>query len=132
LIFVKELCERYLGNLQGKKRSDYNHWYDVSYSKSSDYFSADPIEPEGLESIGALFNRARSFLHRILSDHPNDTVLFVAHNGINKALIAAITKDSHEDIKCIENLHNTSINIFEFDEERKHKVNLLNCIKHLD
>jgi broad specificity phosphatase PhoE len=137
LMFVKELRERYLGDLQGKKRSDYDHESDGSYSKikdpkNADSFSVEPVEPKGLEPMEDLFNRAKSFLNRILSEHPNCTVLFVAHSGINKALVAAITEKSHEDIKGIENPHNTSVYIFEFDEDKKHKVHLLNCIKHLD
>jgi broad specificity phosphatase PhoE len=66
-----------------------------------------------------------------LSEHPKDTVLFVGHNGINKAMIAAVTGKKHEEIKSIENQHNTSINIFELDENKNHTIHVLNCIKHL-
>ena len=47
-------------------------------------------------------------------------------------MIAVITGKSPEDIKSIENQHNTSINIFEIDEDKNHKIHTFNCIKHLD
>ena len=43
-----------------------------------------------------------NFLHKILSQHHNDTVLLVGHNGINKAMIAVITGKNPEDIKSID------------------------------
>ncbi len=78
-----------------------------------------------------VYNRAESFLHKIISKHHHDSVLFVGHNGINKALIAVVTGKKHEHIRGIENQYNTSINIFEIDEDKNHKILCFNCIKHL-
>ena len=47
-------------------------------------------------------------------------------------MIAVITGKSPKDIKSIENQHNTSINIFEIDEDKNHKTLCFNCKKHLD
>ncbi len=112
--FVKELRERYLAEFQGKKKS--------TFDKQS----------KNVETLKKMFNRAKTFLHKIISKHHKDTILFVGHNGINKALIAVITGKRYGDIAAIESQHNTSVSIFEIDEDKNHKIHLLNCIKHLD
>ena len=75
---------------------------------------------------------AKKFLDEVLHQHKKETVLFVGHNGINKALIAVITNKTSADLPHIENHKNTSVNIYEIDEDRKHKIILFNCIKHLE
>ena len=67
-------------------------------------------------------------MHKILAKHKNDSVLFVCHGGIGKALINAITGI---DFKKIEHLHNTSVSVFEISEDKSHKIHLLNCDMHL-
>jgi hypothetical protein len=47
-------------------------------------------------------------------------------------MIAVITGKKYEDIKNMEKHHNTSINIFEIDENRNYKTHIFNCKKHLD
>ncbi len=121
--FVKDLREKFLGEWQGKSKKE------LGFDKTK---SVAAIFPKDGETSEELFNRASNFLHKILSQHHNDTVLFVGHNGINKAMIAVITGKNPEDIKSIENQHNTSINIFEIDEDKNHKIHVFNCIKHLD
>ncbi|MBI2548272.1 histidine phosphatase family protein [Candidatus Woesearchaeota archaeon] len=121
--FVEELRERYLGELQGKKESD------LGFSKTT---SVAGLSLKNGETLESLFNRAKAFLHKVLTKRPNDTVLFVAHNGINKALIAVITHRTPEDIQSIENLHNTGICIFDIDEDKRHKIHLFNSKQHLD
>lgn len=113
--FTKELREIYLWSFQWKKRIDVGQW-----------------QPEDGESFEELYNRAKMFLDRIILEHHNDDILFVGHNGINKAMIAVITGKKYEDIKDMEKHHNTSINIFEIDKDKNHKIHVFNCIKHLD
>jgi probable phosphoglycerate mutase len=122
--FVKELRERHLGELQGKNKSDLG-WDN---KKSHTLF----LGIKGGEPMQDLYTRAEKFLHKILLKHHKDTVLFVAHNGINKALIAVITGKKYEDIKNMENHHNTSINIFEIDENKNYQMHAFNCTKHLE
>jgi probable phosphoglycerate mutase len=121
--FVKDLREKYLGEWQGKKKSE------LGFSKTT---SIVGIFPKDGETSEELFNRAKNFLYKVLTRHPNDTVLLAGHNGINKALVAVITNKKSEDIKSIENFHNTSITIFEIDQDKNHKIHLFNCKKHLD
>ena len=121
--FVKDLREKYMGEWQGRKKSD------LGFSKTTSIAGLFPKDGEVSEE---LFNRAKKFLHEVLTKYPDGTVLFVGHNGINKALIAVITNKLPEDIKLIENLHNTSITIFELDKDKHHKVHVFNCKNHLD
>jgi len=122
--FVKDLRERHLGELQGKKKSDLGWGNKNSHTLFLGIKGGEPMED--------LYIRAEKFLNKVLSKHHKDTVLFVAHNGINKALIAVITGKKCEDIKDMENHHNTSVNIFEIDENKNHQMYTFNCIKHLE
>jgi len=121
--FVKDLREKFLGEWQGKSKKELGF---------TDNTSLVEFFPKDGETSEKLFNRASNFLHKTLSQHLHDTVLFVAHNGINKALIAAITGKSPKDINLIENLHNTSVCVFEIDKDKNHKIKVFNCKKHLD
>lgn len=89
------------------------------------------LSPQTGETLKELFNRTSSFLHEVLSQHHKDTVLFVGHSRINRAIIAVITGKGPGDIDLIEKPHNTSITIFEIDEDRNHKIHVFNCIEHL-
>ncbi|USN46024.1 MAG: histidine phosphatase family protein [Candidatus Woesearchaeota archaeon] len=122
LQFVEELREKNLGKWQGKERSE------LEAAKKQ-------VGEGGLETVETpkeIFARAEKFLHAVLSKHLHDTVLFVGHYGINKALIAAITGKGPQDIQGIEKPRNTSLSIFEIGEEKDHTIHLFNCVKHLE
>jgi len=121
---VQELRERNLGELNGAKKSD--------LGLDENKFYATSLGPKNGESLEQLYQRAKKFLDEVLHQHKKETVLFVGHNGINKALIAVITNKTSADLPHIENHKNTSVNIYEIDEDRKHKIILFNCIKHLE
>jgi len=76
---VKDLRERYLGKFQGKKKSDFG--WDVKFNASV------VVASKTCEDTEAFYKRAESFLHKIISKYHDATVLFVGHNGINKALL---------------------------------------------
>ena len=121
--FTKKLRERYLGEFQGKSRKEVG-W--------------DKIEPGGTythpkdgETVEDMYERARKFIDSVLHKHKNDTVLVVAHNYFNKALIAIIENKSAMQIDSIPNMKNTNISIYEIDEKSR-KMLLFNCVKHLE
>lgn len=88
--------------------------------------------PDDVETRESVHQRAKNFLDEIYEKHSNDIVLFVGHNSINRALIAVIMNKRAEHYKEIEDLHNTSVSIFDIREDKNHKVILLNCAKHLE
>jgi len=111
--FIKELREQDLGSLSGKdtRKTDWDNL------------------PDDVESRENLTKRCKSILDQAYKKHPNGTVLFVGHGGINADLIALIL---NEDYKKFVYQKNTAINIFEIKESKNHKIILINCIKHLN
>ncbi len=114
--FTKELRERNLGEFEGKTKKELNLLEDKEWP-----------DPENGETSEELYKRAEKFVHKLLHKHKNNTVLCVAHNGINRAITAVITNKKTRDIECFSN---TSITVFEIDEEKNHKIHLFNCTKH--
>lgn len=121
--FTKEIREINLGEYTGKKKSDFD--FDKMDSKLS------YPDPKGGETSKELFERAQKFIYEIIKKHPKDCVLLVGHNGINKNLMTVVMGKGLEEVKEIEKQHNTSVNIFEIDEDGNHKIHALNCIEHL-
>jgi len=114
--FVQELREANLGSLTGKCSEDVD-WNN---------------RPDGIENAASMQKRAKKLLDKVYKKYPDKTVLFIGHNGINKAMIGVILNKKAGDIEEIENQHNTSVNIFEIKENKNHIVHLMNCIKHLE
>ncbi|MCK5211504.1 histidine phosphatase family protein [Candidatus Parcubacteria bacterium] len=123
IAFVKNLRERNFGEFQGKKKSDFG-WN----AKDQKVIF---IEPKEGETMKAVYERAENFLHKIIHKHHDDSVLFVCHAGVGKAMVAVITGKKHSEIKNIEDMQNTSVSTFEIDEDKNHKIICYNCVKHL-
>ena len=114
LHLTEKLRERNLDHFTGKE------WGVVDWSNP----------PQNVESKESMRKRAKELLDEVYSKYSDKTVLFVAHNGINKALILLIRE---QDVDYnFEEQDNTAINIFEIYEDFQHKIHCLNCTKHLD
>ena len=113
--FVQDLRETDLGSFTGKCSKD----IDFDY------------RPDDVEGAASMQKRAKKILDEAYNKYPDKTVLFVGHNGINKAVISVILNKPSKDMDKIESQHNTSISIFEIKEDKKHIVHLMNCVKHL-
>jgi len=122
--YVKELREKNLGEFEGRTKKE--------MGLTGERWSVVSANPKNGESNKQLFDRAKSFVNKVLNDHLNDNVLFVCHNGIKKALICAITGKEAKDIPSIEDFKSTAISIFDIDKDKKHKIQVLNCAKHLE
>lgn len=116
LLFVTELRECNAGCFTGKK------------GKGIDWDNL-PLDVETRHLMRA---RVKKLLDRVYEEHPDDTVLFIGHNGINRALISIIMNKPPEYMKEIKSPSNTSVSIFDIREDKNHKVHLLNCVKHLE
>ncbi|MDD5254232.1 MAG: histidine phosphatase family protein [Candidatus Nanoarchaeia archaeon] len=115
--FVKELRERYLGKLQGKKNKE-DVWKDKKLTK-------------GIETPKHMCSRIKKFLDKVLLKHKKDTVLFVAHGGTSRALMTVITGEDPKEMFNLGKLSNTGVGIIEI-KGKKHKIRVFNCTKHLD
>jgi broad specificity phosphatase PhoE len=120
--FVKELRERNLGELQGKPRKERRTEEEHRIFEN----------PKNGENMDQFFGRVKRFLHKTLEKHSSDAVLLVTHNGVNKALLAVISGKSSRGIRDVKSIRNTSVSIYEINEDKKHRINLFDCVKHLD
>ena len=114
--FVHELKEVDIRSFTGK------------YSKDIDWNN----RPDNIEGVASMQKRSKKLLDKVYDKYPDKTVLFVGHNGINKALISVILNKKAGDMEEIKNQFNTSVSIFEIREDKKHVVHLMNCVKHLE
>jgi broad specificity phosphatase PhoE len=121
--FIRDIRERHMGEFQGKNKSELG--WDPKKQVGS------LIQPKEGETLEQLFTRTRKFIHRIISEHMNSTVLLVCHGGVGKVIIAEITGKPVSEIRAIKNLNNSSVSIFELDEDKNHNIHLYNCTEHL-
>jgi broad specificity phosphatase PhoE len=121
--FTEKIRERNLGEFQGKKKSDFG--WDAKDQR------ATKLQPKNGETMEDVYGRAKNFLQAIIPKHKNNTILFVCHGGVGKAIIAYLTGKDHSEIKTISNLSNASISIFEIDENKNHEIIKYNDTNHL-
>jgi len=120
--YLKILREMYLGRLQGEQKLDLK-----KYSRAE---QLEIFEKAGAETLQEMFDRAKKIMKYLLQKHKNQTIMIVGHNGINKAIIAALTGKKAENIPDLDNQKNTAFNIIEI-EGNKCKVLKYNNISHL-
>jgi len=121
--FTRELRERNLGELQGKRKEDLG----IDKNKLvGDYLS----NKEG-ETSEQMFERGKVFINKLINNFPEKTILLVGHNGINKAIILTILGKTIENIREIESQKNTAITIINIKNDRI-TMKVHNCIKHLE
>jgi broad specificity phosphatase PhoE len=119
--FTSLLLEYYYGSWQGRC------WEDIKKEYGADM----PSRPKDAESYSQTYDRASGLLENLLRVHEHDTLLLVGHNGINRALIAAIKGEGHESISQIPHLENTSLTVYELDKDRTYESHIFNCAIHL-
>ena len=127
LIFTKELREKDFGEFTGKNLKDI--YLDVG--KKGGKF----IKSKDAETIEEMHVRAKKFIDKIITKHKQiETILFVAHYGFNKALIAVLAGKPLNYISDLsEKQHQCCINILEIDPKtRACKIDVLNSTKHLE
>ncbi len=121
LHLVIELRERNLGIFEGKRKEDVE-WVTTS---------TNYLHPEGGESLKDTYKRAVNFLELIKLRHKSETVLIVAHQDINLALMTAIIHKQAVDILKLGQQRESAFNIFEIDEDGHYKIIALNSTVHL-
>jgi broad specificity phosphatase PhoE len=114
--YTKELRERNLGSYQGKHR-EHVDWEN---------------QPQDIETLQQMKNRAKDFLYKVYHENKNKTVLLVTHGGIGRSLISVIFNKPADKIFEMDKIKNTAIYIFEIKEDLSGNVILENCTKHLE
>ena len=123
LEFVKELRELNMGELQGKEKP---------IDMDKERYKKGYFKKHGGEEYEELTLRTKKFIETLTPRFYGKTVLLVAHNGTGQALISVLLGKGWEHIKEVGHLGNTSITIFEFDENKNSSMKLFNCTKHLE
>jgi broad specificity phosphatase PhoE len=95
LTFTKELRERNLGVLQGQV-AKFVDWDGLSGD-------GDDKRPENGETVTELRARVQTFIEQVYSDHSNESILLVSHEGWIKRVVSLITGVPSTDVPKIEN-----------------------------
>jgi broad specificity phosphatase PhoE len=115
-----ELKERDFGEYQGKKKQDIGNWEEKITSLN---------HHESMETFDALSKRIKKLINYIEENYSNKTVLLVGHGLINSVLISLLLQEESHKNNITKN---TSVTIFEVDENGKYELKLFNCTKHLE
>jgi len=122
--YVKALRERRMGIFEGTPLGAYTehikkHGRDLFHYKS-----------KGGESIQEAFERVKKFYDECIDKHHGKTVLWITHGGaIAKLLLHLLSLEYTEYPKV--HPDNCAMSIIEVDENKQHKVRVINCTKHL-
>jgi len=119
----KDVRERYLGKLQGKRLDDFNFKEDDKTKIT---------EEAGAEKIEDLVERAGNFIKDILEGHYGKNILLVTHGGFISAINSKLLNEDWVKMHSENKPKNTCLTIYEFDKNKKPKLILDNCVKHLD
>lgn len=113
----KRLRERYLGKLQGKKVKKDFDWNNP---------------PKDIETNLEMYNRVKGFIDETYKTYKDKTVLIVTHGGTKRAFNIIMNNQPITDFFNAPKFNNTSVSIYEIKEDKKQKIILQNCTKHLD
>ncbi len=114
----EELRERRYGDFEGQKKEEV---------KTKEIWNDSLIVKYGGESPEEVTKRIVDLKDEFLQNFNGKRILIVTHNAITNFLLKNLTKE-YSKIR----LGNTSMTIFEFDENKEPKLVLLNCAKHLE
>jgi len=116
LYFIDHLRERNLGSYQGRKSGELD-WENI---------------PPDVETLESMQKRAKEFLKKVHKKHHGETVLFIGHGGLNRAMLSVILKKPVKNFFTIEKPKNTSVYVIEIGKNLKGKIIVENCTKHLE
>jgi broad specificity phosphatase PhoE len=122
-IYVKELREQNLGEIQGKNRDEVN-WDSDTLTTAN--------RAKNAETLKEFFDRVSGFLDKVIKEYNDKNVLLVCHGGVSKILIASLQGKNIENLANIERIKNTSVTTFEINKDRNYKTLSFNCTKHLE
>ena len=110
----------YYQEVKEKFTEAYNCWQNTPH-----LFSFNNIYP-----VLELFEKARLFWQKVLSQHRGQTILVVAHGGTNRALISTAVDLQPEKYHSLQQ-SNCGISCLEFTSRNNSKLKYLNATDHL-
>lgn len=120
----KNLREISRGDFDGKHLSlfkEHKKTITVPYHK---------YKPENGESWDDVYHRVVNFYKSLIKKEKGKNVLIISHGGAISCLLSYF---HNEPLENYGKFHpkNTAVTIIEIDENYNHKINCLNCVKHL-
>jgi broad specificity phosphatase PhoE len=127
--YCKSLRERNLGKFSGRPVDEF-----YKYLKEENFLgNIHHRLPGGGESYYAVYKRISKFAEIIYNKHKNQTILLSIHGGPKKVLMMYLKNFELENfLNFPQRFSNTSLSIVQFHKSGKHKIELENCIKHLE
>jgi len=118
---TEKLRERYLGELQGKKKID--------LGLDPKELVAGTVESKTGEPQKQMYERANSLIKELIKNFQNKNILLVGHYGINKAIITNILNKTFEEYEDVKSQDNCAISIFNLKDTPT--IEVWNSIAHL-
>lgn len=124
LHYVADLRERTFGEFEGKK------WDHIAKEWERRKMIDPRHVPKGGETRRDVQRRIGKLFNKMEREHMGDTVLWVTHGGgIHKVL--EIIEERTGRRPGVKKLKNASVTILEIDEDKRHHIRCINCVKHL-
>lgn len=83
------------------------------------------------ESFAEVYDRASKALLEVVKKHKGQTIAIASHGGVLRALSCKVMYDDLTRLKEVNWFENTSVTVFEFDDELKPAVTIFNDFSHL-
>jgi broad specificity phosphatase PhoE len=122
VIYTEELREQDLGIHEGKP------YGTIGAAAEDAGIERQEFKPEGGESLLELRKRASDFIHKLIKENHDKTVLLITHGGPIRQYLIHLQKDPEE--KTDYKHGNCAVTILETDGH-KHEIHALKCEKHL-
>jgi len=120
---VKDLRERSKGRFEGIPHKELN---GIAKKMGITYRN----RPPGGETHGERNQRVMKFYKKMLREHMGDTLLWVTHGEVIHTIIMKLLNLKWKQRRAV-TPHNTSLTMIEFDKKKYHRLELVNCVKHL-
>ena len=101
-------------------------FYEFEHLGSPDYLKFE----EG-ESFAEVYDRASKALLEVVKKHKGQTIAIASHGGVLRALSCKALYDDLTKLKDVNWFENTSVTVFEFDDDLKPTITLFNDFSHL-
>jgi broad specificity phosphatase PhoE len=89
------------------------------------------VKFENGESFAEVYDRASKALFEIVEKNKGQTIAVASHGGVLRALSCKVIYDDLTRLKEVNWFENTSVTVFEFDDDLNPTVTLFNDFSHL-
>ena len=127
IIKKKDLREFLIHDKQGKAYDEFDFDYDDLLE--SYFLKPNKKTPSG-ESFNIFKNKIIKFYNYLHKKYHPKTIVVVTHGHVIGLLLSHLLRKPRYFLKIEQ--HNTGLNLIEVDEDKKHKIHLINDTAHLE